>query len=210
MKMNAWRKATNSSRNVIATENAPASTEMPSAAAMACVVMFTHIPPQAVFQQLYQGSEFDLLQAVVFFIVAGGPGVEAEIVMRNDPQVGRFGGPEERFASADVLLCLVMGHARIEVQQRCVQAFFGGLAIAQQGGPVEVVTEQAVAVLKRGIGAGLRLRRLRQARQEQQQSHCTAVSPTSNRFTPYENRPSSRWFALCRKARVTALRPKKL
>ncbi len=41
-------------------------------AAMACVIMFTHIPAQAVFQQLYQGSEFDLLQAVVFFIVAGG------------------------------------------------------------------------------------------------------------------------------------------
>ena len=33
-------------------------------AAMACVIMFTHIPAQAVFQQLYQGSEYDLLQAV--------------------------------------------------------------------------------------------------------------------------------------------------
>ena len=39
--------------------------------AMVCVAMFTRIPPQAIFQQIYQGSEHDLLQAVVFFIVAG-------------------------------------------------------------------------------------------------------------------------------------------
>ena len=39
--------------------------------ALVSVGIFTQIPLQAIFQQLYQGSEYDLLQAVVFFIVAG-------------------------------------------------------------------------------------------------------------------------------------------
>jgi C4-dicarboxylate transporter DctM subunit len=76
-------------------------------AAMACVLMFTHIPAQAVFQQLYQGSEYDLLQAVVFFIVAGGIMTKGTLATRlvriGQALVGGFTGG---MAITSVLICM--------------------------------------------------------------------------------------------------------
>jgi C4-dicarboxylate transporter, DctM subunit len=36
-----------------------------------CISLFTTIPLQTLFQQLFQGAEYDLLQAVIFFIASG-------------------------------------------------------------------------------------------------------------------------------------------
>jgi len=77
------------------------------AAAMLCVVIFTSIPPQAIFQQLYQGSEYDLLQAVVFFIVAGNIMTRGTIASRliriGQALVGGFFGG---MAITSVLICM--------------------------------------------------------------------------------------------------------
>jgi C4-dicarboxylate transporter, DctM subunit len=77
------------------------------AAALLCVMAFTHIPPQTLFQQLYQGAEYDLLQAVIFFIVAGNVmtrGSLAERLIRVGQAVvgGFYGG----LAITAVLLCM--------------------------------------------------------------------------------------------------------
>jgi len=76
-------------------------------AALVCVVMFTRIPPQAVFQQLYQGSEHDLLQAVVFFIVAGAIMTRGTLASRlvtiGQALVGGFTGG---LAITSVLICM--------------------------------------------------------------------------------------------------------
>jgi C4-dicarboxylate transporter, DctM subunit len=76
-------------------------------AAMACVIIFAQIPPQAVFQQLYQGSEYDLLQAVVFFIAAGGIMTKGTLATRlvriGQALVGGFTGG---MAITSVLICM--------------------------------------------------------------------------------------------------------
>ena len=76
-------------------------------AAMSCVILLTRIPPQAVFQQLYQGSEYDLLQAVVFFIVAGAimtrGTLAAKLIRIGQALVGGFTGG---LAITAVLICL--------------------------------------------------------------------------------------------------------
>jgi C4-dicarboxylate transporter, DctM subunit len=76
-------------------------------AALLCVISFTSIPPQALFQQLYQGSEYDLLQAVVFFIVAGNVMTRGSLASRlikvGQALVGGFSGG---LAITAVLLCM--------------------------------------------------------------------------------------------------------
>jgi C4-dicarboxylate transporter DctM subunit len=76
-------------------------------AALLCVISFTSIPPQALFQQLYQGSEYDLLQAVIFFIVAGNIMTRGSLASRlikvGQALVGGFSGG---LAITSVLLCV--------------------------------------------------------------------------------------------------------
>jgi len=76
-------------------------------AALLCVISFTGIPPQALFQQLYQGAEYDLLQAVVFFIVAGNIMTRGSLASRLI-RVGRalVGGFSGGLAVTSVLLCM--------------------------------------------------------------------------------------------------------
>ncbi|MBW2309876.1 MAG: TRAP transporter large permease subunit [Deltaproteobacteria bacterium] len=77
------------------------------AAGLLCVAIFTTIPPQAIFQQLYQGSEYDLLQAVVFFIVAGSIMTRGTLASRliriGQALVGGFCGG---MAITSVLICM--------------------------------------------------------------------------------------------------------
>jgi C4-dicarboxylate transporter DctM subunit len=77
------------------------------AAALLCVLAFTHIPPQTLFQQLYQGAEYDLLQAVLFFIVAGNVmtrgSLAARLIRVGQTLVGGFYGG---LAITAVLLCM--------------------------------------------------------------------------------------------------------
>ena len=76
-------------------------------AALLCVTSFTAIPPQALFQQLYQGSEYDLLQAVIFFILAGNimtrGSLAARLIRVGQALVGGFYGG---LAITAVLLCM--------------------------------------------------------------------------------------------------------
>lgn len=76
-------------------------------AAVSCLYLFTRIPLQAVFQQLYQGAEYDLLQAVVFFIVAGGimtrGTLAARLIRVGQALVGGFHGG---LAVSSVLICM--------------------------------------------------------------------------------------------------------
>lgn len=76
-------------------------------AALLCVAAFTSIPLQTVFQQLYQGAEYDLLQAVVFFIVAGSIMTRGTLASRliriGQALVGGFHGG---LAVASVLICM--------------------------------------------------------------------------------------------------------
>ena len=76
-------------------------------AAMVCVAMFTRIPPQAIFQQIYQGSEHDLLQAVVFFIVAGAIMTRGTLASRL-VKIGQalVGGLTGGLAITSVLICM--------------------------------------------------------------------------------------------------------
>ena len=75
--------------------------------AMVCLALFTHIPPQAVFQQLYQGAEYDLLQAVIFFIAAGSIMTHGSLATRL-VNVGRaiVGGITGGLAITSVLICM--------------------------------------------------------------------------------------------------------
>ena len=75
--------------------------------AMVCVAMFTRIPPQAIFQQIYQGSEHDLLQAVVFFIVAGAIMTRGTLASRL-VKIGQalVGGLTGGLAITSVLICM--------------------------------------------------------------------------------------------------------
>jgi len=75
--------------------------------ATACVVLLTRIPPHAIFQQLYQGSEYDLLQAVVFFIVAGGIMTRGTLASRLI-RIGQalIGGITGGLAITSVLICI--------------------------------------------------------------------------------------------------------
>ena len=70
-------------------------------AGLVCVGLLTQVPLQAIFQQLYQGSEFDLLQAVIFFIAAG------QVMTRG-----------------------ALATKLIRIGQAMVGGFYGGLAIA--------------------------------------------------------------------------------
>jgi C4-dicarboxylate transporter DctM subunit len=76
-------------------------------AAISCLYLFTRIPLQAVFQQLYQGAEYDLLQAVIFFIVAGGimtrGTLAARLIRVGQALVGGFHGG---LAVSSVLICM--------------------------------------------------------------------------------------------------------
>lgn len=76
-------------------------------AGLLCVISFTSIPPQALFQQLYQGSEYDLLQAVIFFILAGNIMTRGSLASRlikvGQALVGGFSGG---LAITAVLLCM--------------------------------------------------------------------------------------------------------
>jgi C4-dicarboxylate transporter DctM subunit len=76
-------------------------------AGLLCVISFTSIPPQALFQQLYQGSEYDLLQAVIFFILAGNIMTRGSLASRlikvGQAVVGGFSGG---LAITAVLLCM--------------------------------------------------------------------------------------------------------
>lgn len=76
-------------------------------AALTCVLIFTQIPPQAIFQQLYQGAEYDLLQAVVFFIAAGAIMTRGTLATRlvriGQALVGSFTGG---LAITSVLICM--------------------------------------------------------------------------------------------------------
>ena len=76
-------------------------------AAVSCLYLFTRIPLYAVFQQLYQGAEYDLLQAVVFFIVAGGimtkGTLAARLIRVGQALVGGFHGG---LAVSSVLICM--------------------------------------------------------------------------------------------------------
>ena len=76
-------------------------------AALLCVTSFTTIPPEALFQQLYQGSEYDLLQAVIFFILAGNimtrGSLAARLIRVGQALVGGFYGG---LAITAVLLCM--------------------------------------------------------------------------------------------------------
>jgi C4-dicarboxylate transporter DctM subunit len=76
-------------------------------AALLCVISFTSIPPQALFQQLYQGAEYDLLQAVIFFILAGNimtrGSLAARLIRVGQALVGGFYGG---LAITAVLLCM--------------------------------------------------------------------------------------------------------
>jgi len=76
-------------------------------AAMVCLALFTHIPPQAVFQQLYQGAEYDLLQAVIFFIAAGSIMTHGSLATRL-VNIGRaiVGGITGGLAITSVLICM--------------------------------------------------------------------------------------------------------
>jgi C4-dicarboxylate transporter DctM subunit len=75
--------------------------------ALACLALLTRIPLQAVFQQLYQGAEFDLLQAVVFFIAAGNlmtrGTMAARMIRVGRALVGSFRGG---LAITSVLACM--------------------------------------------------------------------------------------------------------
>lgn len=76
-------------------------------AALLCIVTFTSIPPQALFQQLYQGAEYDLLQAVIFFIAAGNIMTRGSLAKRLI-KVGQLlvGGFSGGLAIVSVLLCI--------------------------------------------------------------------------------------------------------
>jgi hypothetical protein len=78
--------------------------------------------------------------------LAKGICVQAEVVLGANAQRRFFQGPEERIACANVLSGPIMRDACVVVQKGCVHALFAGLAITQQGGEVQVVAEQAVAV----------------------------------------------------------------
>jgi C4-dicarboxylate transporter, DctM subunit len=75
--------------------------------AMVCVAMFTRIPPQAIFQQIYQGSEHDLLQAVIFFIAAGAIMTRGTLASRL-VKIGQalVGGLSGGLAITSVLICM--------------------------------------------------------------------------------------------------------
>ena len=76
-------------------------------AALLCIMTFTSIPPQALFQQLYQGAEYDLLQAVIFFIAAGNIMTRGNLATRLI-KVGQLlvGGFSGGLAIISVLLCI--------------------------------------------------------------------------------------------------------
>ena len=76
-------------------------------AATSCILLLTHIPPQAIFQQLYQGSEFDLLQAVIFFIVSGSIMTRGSLASRLvDIGQALVGGITGGLAITSVLICM--------------------------------------------------------------------------------------------------------
>ncbi len=75
--------------------------------AIACIALFTRIPAQSVFQQLYLGAEFDVLQAVVFFIVAGAimsrGSLATRLVRIGQAVVGGFTGG---MAVTAIVICM--------------------------------------------------------------------------------------------------------
>jgi C4-dicarboxylate transporter DctM subunit len=106
-------------------------------AALLCVIAFTSIPPQALFQQLYQGSEYDLLQAVVFFIVAGNVMTRGSLASRlirvGQALVGGFSGG---LAITSVLLCM----------------FFAAISGSSPATVVAIGTIMIPALIKSGYG----------------------------------------------------------
>ena len=81
-----------------------------------------------------------------FVAITRGVGVQAEVVMRELPQRWRPGRFLQRLACANVLARLVMRNAGVVVQQRGIHPRLGSLLVAQQSGPVKVVTKKPVAV----------------------------------------------------------------
>jgi C4-dicarboxylate transporter DctM subunit len=77
-------------------------------AAAGCLMAFTRIPLQSVFQQLYQGAEYDLLQAVIFFIAAGSimtrGSLASRLVRVGQAIVGRYTGG---MAITAILICML-------------------------------------------------------------------------------------------------------
>ena len=108
--------------------------------AMICVGIFTQIPLQAIFQQLYQGSEYDLLQAVVFFILAGSIMTRGTLASRlikiGQALVGGFYGG---LAVASVLICM----------------FFAAVSGSSAATVVAIGTIMIPALIKSGFQAGI-------------------------------------------------------
>ena len=106
--------------------------------AMICVGIFTQIPLQAIFQQLYQGSEYDLLQAVVFFIMAGSIMTRGTLASRlikiGQALVGGFYGG---LAVASVLICM----------------FFAAVSGSSAATVVAIGTIMIPALIKSGYGS---------------------------------------------------------
>ncbi len=105
--------------------------------ALVCVGIFTQIPLQTIFQQLYQGSEYDLLQAVVFFIVAGSIMTRGTLASRliriGQALVGGFYGG---LAVASVLICM----------------FFAAVSGSSAATVVAIGTIMIPALIKSGYG----------------------------------------------------------
>ena len=72
--------------------------------------------------------------------------------MRDRPQARFASSFEQRLASADVLLCVIVGDASVVMKQRGIHAGFLGLAIPQQRRPIKIVAKQPVAVRKHLTG----------------------------------------------------------
>jgi C4-dicarboxylate transporter DctM subunit len=106
--------------------------------ALVCVGIFTQIPLQAIFQQLYQGSEYDLLQAVVFFIVAGSIMTRGSLASRliriGQTFVGAFCGG---LAITTVLICM----------------FFAAVSGSSAATVVAIGTIMIPALIKSGYGS---------------------------------------------------------
>ena len=83
-----------------------------------------------------------------FFVGAGRPGVQPEVVVCNCRQPAGLAGRLQFVTGAVVLPRLVMCDAGVVVEQRRLHAGCGGLAVSQQCGPVQIVAEQSVTVGK--------------------------------------------------------------
>ena len=124
--------------------------------------------------------------------VTGGIGREPEVVLRQHPQPGRLRGTQEFAAGTIVLTGTVVSDTRVVMQERRIQTGLAGLPVAQQGRPVEVVTEQPVAVGERLLGGHRRSRaRSQQAPQRSGQRYGAGRRSEPVRTVRRENGPGS-------------------